>query len=108
MTFANVWTAGFGMTWVFITSTSFLTECVPNQTAGVVALGGLLRNPAAAVAAVVIEPLVEKMGIGWCFTGVALVEVVFVGGAVILLKKMGPTWRKQRNAKLAALAKNKK
>jgi hypothetical protein len=90
------------MTWVFVTSTSFLTECVPNQTAGVVALGGLLRNPAAAVAAIVIEPLVAKMGIGWCFTGLALVELIVVGGSVTLLKKMGPVWRKKRNATMAA------
>ncbi|MCJ1466650.1 Dityrosine transporter 1 [Pseudocyphellaria aurata] len=90
--------AGFGMTWVFVTSTSFLTECVPTQAASVFALGGLLRNPAAAVAAVIIEPLVDKMGLGWCFTGLAVMDMVFVGGAVVLLKLKCPSWRKSRES----------
>lgn len=88
--------AGFGMTWVFVTSTSFLTECVPTQAASVFALGGLLRNPAAAVAAVIIEPLVARMGLGWCFTGLAIIDFVFVGGAVVLLKLKSPSWREKR------------
>ena len=90
--------AGFGMTWVFVTSTSFLTECVPTQAASVFALGGLLRNPAAAVAAVIIQPLVGKMGLGWCFTGLAIMDFVLVGGAVVLLKLKSPSWRKQRDS----------
>lgn len=90
--------AGFGMTWVFVTSTSFLTECVPTQAASVFALGGLLRNPAAAVAAVIIQPLVEKMGLGWCFTGLAVMDLVFVGGAIVLLRLKCPSWRKSRDS----------
>lgn len=86
------------MTWVFVTSTSFLTECVPTQAASVFALGGLLRNPAAAVAAVIIQPLVGKMGLGWCFTGLAIMDLVLVGGAVVLLKLKSPSWRKQRDS----------
>lgn len=92
-------TAGFGMTWVFVTSTSFLTDCAPTNAAGVFALGGLLRNPAAAVASVVIDPLVEKMGIGWCFTGLSLIILILVGGNVMLLKLKSPGWRIEREQK---------
>ena len=91
--------AGFGMTWVFVTSTSFLTECVPTQAASVFALGGLLRNPAAALAAVIIQPLVRKMGLGWCFTGLALIDFLVVGGAVAVLKVKSPGWREKRDLK---------
>ncbi|KAI9765798.1 MAG: Dityrosine transporter 1 [Geoglossum simile] len=65
----------FGMTWVFITTTSYLTESFKKTPATLVALASMFRNPAAAVAAAVVAPLTEKMGIGWCFTGMALVEL---------------------------------
>lgn len=75
--------AGFGMNWVFVTTTAFLTECVAQQAAGAFALGNMLRNPGAAVAAVIIPSLVSKMGSGWCFTGLALLDLVLVGSAVV-------------------------
>lgn len=71
------------MNWVFVATTAFLTECVQQQAAGAFALGNLLRNPAAAISALLIPTLVNKMGAGWCFTGLALVDLVLVGGAVM-------------------------
>ena len=71
------------MSWVFVATTAFLSECVPQQAAGAFALGNMLRNPAAAIAAVIIPILISRMGIGWCFTGLGLVDLVVVGGAVI-------------------------
>ena len=73
------------MTWVFITTTSYLTESVKNTTATLVALASLFRNPAAAVAAVVIRPLYVRMGIGWCFTGLAIVELGCVASILWLM-----------------------
>lgn len=71
------------MSWVFVATTAFLSECVPQQAAGAFALGNMLRNPGAAIAAVVIPSLTSKMGIGWCFTGLAILDAVLVGGAVL-------------------------
>lgn len=96
------------MTWVFIATTAFLTECAKQQAAGAFALGNLLRNPGAAIAAVVIEPLISKMGVGWCFTGLAIMDLILVGSAVIILNIKCPGWRKERNAKMAAAARAKK
>lgn len=79
--------AAFGMTWVFITTTAYLTESTKNTPATLVALAGLFRNPAAAVAAAVIEPLIGKMGIGWCFTGLAFAELACVASSLWLLLK---------------------
>lgn len=62
------------MTWVFITTTSYLTESFKETPATLVALASLFRNPAAAVSAVVVKPLIDRMGVGWCFTGLALVN----------------------------------
>lgn len=71
------------MNWVFVTTTAFLTECVAQQAAGAFALGNMLRNPGAAIAAVIIPSLVSRMGSGWCFTGLALLDFVLVGSAVL-------------------------
>ncbi|KAI9891476.1 MAG: Dityrosine transporter 1 [Vezdaea aestivalis] len=101
---AGTFLAGFGMTWVFVTSTAFLTECFPANAAGVFALGVMLRNPAAALAAVITEPLISRMGFGWCFTGLAVMEFVLAGGAVLLLRVKSPSWRTKREAKLAQAA----
>ncbi|KAL1837216.1 hypothetical protein VTJ49DRAFT_4117 [Mycothermus thermophilus] len=93
---------GFGMNWVFVTTTAFLTECVPQQAAGAFALGNMLRNPGAAVAAVIIPSLVSRMGVGWCFTGLAILDLVLVGSAVLLLRFKGPVWRAARAAQMKA------
>ncbi|KAL2146180.1 hypothetical protein VTI28DRAFT_5020 [Corynascus sepedonium] len=92
---------GFGMNWVFVTTTAFLTECVAQQAAGAFALGNMLRNPGAAVAAAIIPTLVSKMGSGWCFTGLAIVDLVVVGSAVIILHVKCPGWRAARAARTA-------
>lgn len=90
-------TASFGMTWVFVTTTAYLTESTPNNPATLVALAGLFRNPAAAIAAVVVEPLVGDlggtgrrrgtgpMGPGWFFTGLALLQLACVGSSLWLM-----------------------
>ena len=70
------------MTWVFITTTSYLTESFSETPATLVALASLFRNPAAAVSAVVVPPLMGRMGVGWCFTGLALLELGVVASVV--------------------------
>ncbi|KJZ71014.1 hypothetical protein HIM_09593 [Hirsutella minnesotensis 3608] len=89
---------GFGMSWVFIATTAFLSECVPQQAAGAFALGNMLRNPAAAIAAVILPALLSRMGVGWFFTGMGLLDLVVVGSAVIVLRVQGPKWRAKRLA----------
>lgn len=89
---------GFGSSWVFVSSTAYLTECVPQQAAGAFALGNMLRNPAAAIAAVLTPPLTRSMGIGWFFTGLGVLDLVVVGSAVLLLRIRSPHWRAKRAA----------
>lgn len=90
---------GFGMSSVFITTTAFLTEAIPKQAALSFALGNMLRNPGAAVAAVLAPTLVKKMGWGWCFTGLGLLDLVAVGGSVMWLRLWGTQWRQKRRNK---------
>lgn len=97
--------AGFGMTWVFVTNTTYLTECSPGMPASLVAIASFFRNMGATISSVVIEPLVTKMTFGWCFTGLALVDLFSVGMVIILMLK-GPEWRKKLDeAKSAKAAK---
>jgi hypothetical protein len=75
------------MSWTFNASTTYLTECSHSQPATLVALAGLFRNPSAAVASAVIDPLIRRMGIGWCFTGLALVQLISVAFVAFLMLK---------------------
>ncbi|KAF2138217.1 uncharacterized protein K452DRAFT_338843 [Aplosporella prunicola CBS 121167] len=79
--------ASFGMTLVFVTSTSYQTEADPSHAASLVALGGLLRNAAGAVAAAIISPVLDAMGLGWCFTGLGLLDLCCMGGVVVVMWK---------------------
>ncbi|KAH8690494.1 putative bicyclomycin resistance protein [Talaromyces proteolyticus] len=99
-TLISTFLTGFGMSWIFVTTNAFLTECVVQQAAGAFALGNMLRSPAAAVAAAIISPLVKNMGWGWCFTGLAVLNLVVVGSSVIILRTQSPGWRKARNEKM--------
>ena len=66
------------MSAVLVVTFAFLTECAPQAAAGAMALENMLRNPAAAIAAVLTPVLIAKMGAGWYFSGWALVDVLSV------------------------------
>ncbi|WEW54886.1 Dityrosine transporter 1 [Emydomyces testavorans] len=100
-TLISTFLTGFGMSWVFVATNAFLTECVAQQAAGAFALGNMLRNPGAAIAAAIIEPLVRHMGWGWCFTGLSILNAVVVGTSVIVLRTKSTSWRKAREAKVS-------
>lgn len=89
------------MSWMFVASNSFLTLCVAQQAAGAFALGNMLRSPGAAVAAVVVGPLVQQMGWGYCFLGLALLDLLAVGSMLVVLRTQSPRWRRERNARNA-------
>ncbi|EAW12452.1 putative MFS transporter [Aspergillus clavatus NRRL 1] len=89
---------GFGMSWMFVASNAFLTSCVPQRAAGAFALGNMLRSPAAAVAAVIIEPLVRRMTWGYCFLGLGLLDLLGIGVMLIVLRIHSPRWRQRKFA----------
>lgn len=84
--------SGFGMTWVFTTNTTYLTECSTGQPATNVAIGNMMRNAAAALSSGIINKLIKVMGFGWCFTGLALCNVLGIIIVIILIVK-GPVYR---------------
>lgn len=84
----------FGISWVLVTNTTYLTECATGLPATNVAFGNVIRNAAAAICSVIIHELTVKMGYGWCFTGIALVNVVGLINIIILQVK-GRAWREK-------------
>ncbi|KAK6459978.1 major facilitator superfamily domain-containing protein [Scheffersomyces coipomensis] len=90
--FVFAFLSGFGMTWVFVSNTTYLTECTTGSPATNVAIGNLMRNVAAAISSVIIDKLIKSMGYGWCFTGLAFTYLVGIGFVIILLK-YGSKWR---------------
>jgi predicted MFS family arabinose efflux permease len=91
--------AAVGTAIIFVTSTAFQTECDPTQAASLVALGGLLRNLAAAVGAVIMDQLIESMGYGWCFTGLSALDLLCIPG-ILLIMARGKKWRENLNREL--------
>ncbi|SCU84815.1 LADA_0D03972g1_1 [Lachancea dasiensis] len=82
----------FGMTWFSNTSMTYLTECIPKRAAGTVAVSSFFRNLAAGISSVVIMKLCDKMGAGWCFTGLAFCDLASTAGIVYLISNRSK-WR---------------
>ncbi|EMD66481.1 hypothetical protein COCSADRAFT_112905 [Bipolaris sorokiniana ND90Pr] len=79
--------AAVGVSIVFVTSTSFQTECDPTQTASLVALGGFLRNVAAAICAAIMGGILDGMGWGWAFTGLGIMDLLCIPGIILILTR---------------------
>jgi MFS family permease len=84
--------AAIGVSIVFVTSTSFQTECDPAQTASLVALGGFLRNVAAAITAAVMIKILKAVGWRWAFTGLGMLDLICIPGILLILMR-GQKWR---------------
>ncbi|KAI1299715.1 major facilitator superfamily domain-containing protein [Xylaria venustula] len=85
--------ASVGTGLVMVTSTAYQTECQPGATASLVALAGLLRNIGSAIAAAIIDNLIRSLGLGWLFTGLALLDAVWIGG-IAYIRIRGHIYRK--------------
>ncbi|KAH8727894.1 major facilitator superfamily domain-containing protein [Phaeosphaeriaceae sp. PMI808] len=84
--------AAVGVSIVFVTSTSFQTECDPAQTASLVALGGFLRNAMAGLAAPIIPLMLNGLGYGWAFTVLGFLDIICIPG-ILLVLMWGSKWR---------------
>lgn len=81
----------FGMSSVSVVNMTYMTECPTGYVSTNVAVGNMARNLAAGVASLVIDVLTRKMGYGWCFTGLAMLNVASVAMSVVL-SKYGHQW----------------
>jgi hypothetical protein len=77
-----------------VSSTSYQTECMPTSTAALIALSSLLRNIGAAIAAAIMDSILSAMGYGWCFTGLAFIDGVCIGG-LLFIRLRGRAYREE-------------
>lgn len=91
----------FGMSAVSVVNMTYMSECPTGYISTNVAVGNMARNLAAGVASLVIDILTEKMGYGWCFTGLALLNVASVGMSLVLCK-YGHRWNQRHEEKRGA------
>ncbi|CCD24226.1 Dtr1p NDAI_0C05670 [Naumovozyma dairenensis CBS 421] len=66
----------FGMTWCSNTTMTYLTELMTNKAAATIALSSFFRNVGAAISSAIIITLCDQMGVGWCFMGLGLVNIM--------------------------------
>lgn len=84
----------FGMSGVSVVNMTYMTECPTDYISTNVAVGNMARNLAAGVASLVIDILAKKMGYGWCFTGLAMLNVAGVAMSVVLCR-YGHRWNQR-------------
>ncbi|GAV50406.1 hypothetical protein ZYGR_0U02620 [Zygosaccharomyces rouxii] len=81
--------SAFGLTWCSNTTMTYLSELLTRRTAGAIAVSSLFRNVGATISSAIIIKLCHAMGIGWCFTGLGLCNLISLAGVLYLLKNSG-------------------
>lgn len=79
----------FGMTWCNNTVMTYLSELLSLRVAAGIAVTSFFRNLGAAISSAVIAKLCNKMGIGYCFTGLGLVNLISILGILFLINRTG-------------------
>ena len=91
---------GLGVMLVMGTVNTVLTEFTPKKSSSGVALANFLRNVLSCTGAVITQPLIDAMGVGWMCTMVALIALVTGNAAILALRIWGPQWRVMMDRKL--------
>ncbi|KAL4940593.1 hypothetical protein BDV06DRAFT_196341 [Aspergillus oleicola] len=90
---------GLFLTGSFNTVATLLVDFYPLNAAAATASNNLVRCLLGAGATALIDPMLEAMGRGWCFTFIALVMLATAPLLGVVIWK-GPRWRKERQAKI--------
>ncbi|KAI7859441.1 major facilitator superfamily domain-containing protein [Circinella umbellata] len=86
-----------GMTTGCVTSVcqTLLVDLFPRRTASITAASNLVRNGFSSVATAVLQPIMDKIGVGWVYTLFGIVLSLCTVSVPILIK-YGAKWRKVR------------
>ena len=90
---------GFFLTGAFNVMSVMLVDFYPLSPATASAANNLVRCWMGAGGIALIVPMIEGMGLGWCFTFVGLV-VLCTSPLLWVLLKWGPKWREERRARI--------
>ncbi|OAD06788.1 hypothetical protein MUCCIDRAFT_138979 [Mucor lusitanicus CBS 277.49] len=79
----------------FTATNTLLVDLFPKNSAAIIASNNLTRCFLAAAVVMAVQPGIERLGVGWLFTLIALVLLVSRVSMIVLLS-YGPKWRNQR------------
>lgn len=78
--------SAFGLTWCSNTTMTYLSELMARRTAGAIAVSSFFRNVGATISSAIISKLYLSMGIGWCFSGLGLCNLISLAAILYLIK----------------------
>ncbi|OJJ06008.1 hypothetical protein ASPVEDRAFT_87330 [Aspergillus versicolor CBS 583.65] len=90
---------GLTLTGAFNTVSTLLVDFYPMNAAAATASNNFVRCLLGAGATALIDPMLDAMGRGWCFTFIALVMLLMLPLLLVVIR-LGPGWRKERQAKI--------
>lgn len=76
----------FGLTWCSNTTMTYISELMAKRTAGAIAVSSFFRNVGATISSAIITKLYLAMGIGWCFSGLGLCNIISLAAILYLIK----------------------
>ncbi|ORX90394.1 MFS general substrate transporter [Basidiobolus meristosporus CBS 931.73] len=83
---------GFNSTYVFSNTSTYIVDIFPGYGASATATSNCLRYLSGAIASGIVSPLLDLMGPGWLFTGLALLTIL-MDGVLYIVYKHGERWR---------------
>lgn len=89
---------GLSMTGAFSTVSTLLVDLYPTKAATATASNNFVRCLLGAGATAVINPMIDAMGRGWCFTFIAFVMLATLPLLLVVIQ-FGPKWREERRVK---------
>ncbi|KAM5473962.1 hypothetical protein MferCBS49748_000379 [Microsporum ferrugineum] len=92
--------AGFCIGSSFTAMSTLLVDLYPSNPSAVTAASNLTRCMLGAGATASFSPLIERIGVGWCFTVWCLLTVGFSPGLWAVIQ-WGPGWREERRQRVA-------
>ncbi|KAL8796010.1 MAG: hypothetical protein Q9195_001586 [Heterodermia aff. obscurata] len=87
---------GFLTTCLYTIFVTLLVDVFPDRPSTAAAAASVVRCSLAASGVAALQPLLDGLGSGWYFTGLALVSSVFGFGVVFAIQRRGRKWRSER------------
>jgi hypothetical protein len=89
----------FSLTAGVNTASTLLVDLYPESPATISAANNLGRCLISAGATAVINPMIQGMGLGWCYVFIGLLCFSFYPMLQVIIRK-GPGWRAERHERL--------
>jgi len=93
--FISQFVVGFGMMFVFSSTSTYLVEQFPENSAAIMSVNNFSRFTVSTVAITVYQPIVEVIGTGWYFTAFTCMSLIAALGTFWVYKR-GQAYRMKR------------